>query len=137
MTEYNKPVPLPGPISEPFFEGAKRHELMLMRCSSCGVYRLAERPSCPECWSDDYEWVKGSGRGSIYSYVIMHQQLHPAFADDIPYNVAVVELEEGPRMVSNIIGCGNEELHVGQPVEVVFDNITEDCTIPRFRPRSD
>jgi hypothetical protein len=136
MSDYKKPVPLPGPISQPFFDGTKRHELMLIRCSSCGAHRLAERPSCPECWSDDYEWVRGSGRGTVYTYAIMHQQLHPGFADEIPYNVAVIELEEGPRIVSNVVECENANLHVGLPVEVVFDDITEECTLLRFRPCS-
>jgi len=134
MSEYSKPIPQPTPLSEPFFQGAKRHELVVMRCRSCGRHRLAERAACSECWSDEYEWVKASGRGRIYSYVVMHQRLHPGFEDVIPYNVAVIDLEEGPRMVSNVVGCRNDQLRVGLRVEAVFDDITPDVTLVRFQP---
>ena len=134
MTEYKKPIPLPGPMSQPFFDGAKRHELLVMRCRACGTHRLTERSTCPECWSEEYEWVRASGRGKVYTYVLMHQQLHPGFADEIPYNVAVIELEEGPRLVSNIVECPNEGLRVDMPVEAVFDDISDEVTLVRFRP---
>jgi len=134
MSEYAKPLPVPSPISRPFFEAVKRHELVVMRCRACGTCRLIERETCPECWSNDYEWVRASGRGSVYSFVVMHQRLHPAFAGDIPYNVALIDLEEGPRLVSNIVGCPNEALKVSMAVEVVFDDVSDELTLPRFRP---
>lgn len=134
MSEYNKPVPLATPFSEPFFHAARRHQLVALRCLSCGAYRLAERATCPKCWSDGYEWVGVSGRGRVYSYVLMHQQLHPGFAEEIPYNVALIDLDEGPRLVSNIVDCPNEEVRVGMAVEVVFDDVTPDVTMVRFRP---
>ena len=76
-----------------------------------------------------------SGRGEIYSFIVVHRPQHPAFFADVPYNVAIVELEEGIRLHSNVVGCANEELRVGMPVEVVFDKVSDEVTLPRFRPQ--
>jgi len=133
MGEYTKPVPVADDESREFFEGARRHELMLMRCKSCGAWRLPSRPRCPDCWSTETEWAKASGRGTLYSFGIMHQKF-PGFEEDVPYNFAIVELEEGPRIVSNIVGVPNDELRVDMPVEAVFDDVAEDGTILRFAP---
>ncbi len=135
--DYAKPLPMPGPVSQPFFDALKRHKLLIMRCRSCGTPRLSEHAHCPECWSDDYEWVEASGRGKMYSFVVMHQNLHPGFAQDIPYNVALVDLAEGPRILSNVVGCSNEELAVNMRVEAVFDDVTDNATLLRFQPASD
>ena len=134
MPEYTKPIPMADEESKPFFEGARRHELMLMRCRNCGAWRLPSRPRCPDCWSTDTEWARASGRGTLYSFGIMHQKMHPAFADEVPYQFAIVELEEGPRLVSNIVDCPNEELRVDMPIEAVFDDVSEETTLVRFRP---
>ena len=132
--EYKLPIPVADEASAPFFAGAKEHRLMLVRCSQCGRHRLPGRERCADCWSTESEWVQASGRGRLYSFGVMHQQYHPAFADAIPYNVAIVELEEGPRLVTNIVGCPNEELGVDMPVEAVFDDVSEETTLIRFRP---
>ena len=133
--EYKLPVPTADEASEPFFCGAKERKLMLLRCAQCGRHRLPGRDRCADCWSTDAEWSQASGRGKLYSYGIMHQQYHPAFAGVIPYNFAVVELEEGPRLVTNIVECSNEELRVDMPVQAVFDDVSEEMTLVRFRPR--
>lgn len=129
----DKPLPQADEESRAFYEGARRHELMLMRCRSCGVWRMPSRPRCPDCWSTETEWAKASGRGTLYSFGIMHQKF-PGFADDVPYNYAVVELEEGPRIISNIVGTANEALRVDMPVRAVFDDVADDTTLVRFTP---
>jgi hypothetical protein len=136
MAEYTKPIPAPDEESRPFFEGARRHELMLMRCAACGAWRLPARPRCPDCWSTETKWEKASGRATLYSYGIMHQKLHPAFADDVPYQFAIVELEEGPRLVSNVVGVADDEVRVDMPLVAVFDDVADDATIVRFTKAS-
>ena len=131
---YTKPLPQADDESREFYEGARRHELMLMRCQQCRAWRLPSRPRCPDCWSTDTEWAKASGRGTLYSFGIMHQKF-PGFADDVPYNYAVVELEEGPRIVSNIEGVANDALSVDMPLQVSFDDVADDTTLVRFAPR--
>jgi hypothetical protein len=132
--EYKLPIPVADEASEPFFAGAKEHRLMLLRCTGCGRHRLPGRERCADCWSTESEWVQASGRGKLYSFGIMHQQYHPAFAEVTPYNYALVELEEGPRLVTNIVGCPNEELRTDMPVEAVFDDVSDETTLVRFRP---
>ena len=129
---YTKPLPQADDESREFYEGARRHELMLMRCLACLAWRLPSRPRCPDCWSTETEWAQASGRGMLYSFGIMHQKF-PGFADDVPYNYAVVELEEGPRMVSNIVGVGNDALVVDMPLVAFFDDVADDTTLVRFR----
>ena len=132
--EYKLPIPVADEASAPFFAGAKERWLMLLRCTQCGRHRLPGRERCADCWSTESEWAQASGRGKLYSFGIMHQQYHPAFAEVIPYNYALVELEEGPRLVTNIVDCPHEELRVDMPVEAVFDDVSEETTLVRFRP---
>ena len=133
--DYPLPIPVADERTEPFFRGAKEHKLLLPRCRQCGAYRTPGAERCPDCWSTETEWVEASGRGRLYSFGIMHQQYHPAFAEVIPYNFAIVELEEGPRLVTNIVDCPNEELRVDMPVEAVYDDVSEETTLVRFRPQ--
>ena len=91
-----RPIPEADDESREFYEGARRHGLMLMRCRACRAWRLPSRPRCPDCWSTDTEWARASGRGTLHSFGLMHQKF-PGFADETPYLYAVVELEEGPR----------------------------------------
>ena len=133
--DYPLPIPVADEASEPFYAGAKEGRLMLVRCSQCGRHRLPGRERCADCWSTDSEWAQASGRGTLYSFGIMHQQYDPAFADVIPYNYATVELEEGPRLVTNIVDCPNDELRVDMPLEAVFDAVSDETTLIRFRPR--
>ncbi len=132
----SRPVPTPDEASAPYFEGARQGRLLLMRCGECGTLRFPARPLCEACWSDEVEWVPASGRGIIYTYGIMHQVYHPAFASLVPYAIVVVELEEGPRMISNLVGVANDQILVGMPVEVVFEEVGEGVYVPYFRPRA-
>lgn len=134
MSEYTKPLPLYTKNSEPFWECTRKHELRLQRCAKCAKVFYPCSPVCPDCWSRDYQWVRLSGRGKISSWVVFHQLYYESFKDDLPYNVAQVDLEEGPRIVANVVECKNEELYMGMPVEVVFDDVTPEVTLPRFRP---
>ena len=135
MTEkYEKLLPHIDEMSRPYWEGAKRHELLLQKCQECGHYRYPPGETCPSCLSDKLEWVKVSGRGSVYTWTVFHQAYHPAYKDDIPYAVVAVELEEGPRMITNLVNCRIEDIKVGMPVEVVFDDVTEEVSLPKFRP---
>lgn len=134
--EYTLPVPVADEASEPFFAGAREGRLMIQRCTRCRAYRLPGRERCVDCWSEASEWAQASGRGKLYTFGIMHQRYHPAFAQMIPYNYALVELEEGPRLITSIVGCANEDLRVDMPVEAVFDPVTDETTLVRFRPAS-
>jgi hypothetical protein len=134
--EYPLPIPVADEASEPFFRGARERKLMLLRCARCGAFRLPGRERCAGCWSTEAAWAQASGRGKLYSFGVMHQQYHPAFAGAIPYNFAMVELEEGPRLITNIVGCANEALRVDMPVEAEYDDVSAETTLVRFRPAS-
>jgi uncharacterized OB-fold protein len=134
MSEYSKPLPKPSPTSRPFWEAARRHELQLQRCSACGKFIYYPRDRCPSCFSDRLEWQRVSGRGKIYSYTLVRRASSRAFAD-APYVLAIVELAEGPRMTTNIV-APPEQVRVEMPVEVVFDDVTPEHTLVKFRPAS-
>lgn len=110
---------------------------MIQHCSNCATYQLPGRFVCDECFAKDPEWVEASGRGTIFTFTVVHQPYHPAFSEEIPYNVVVVELEEGPRLVSTIAGIDNENIHVGMQVEVIFEDATREVSMPQFRPIGD
>ena len=130
---YQKPLPAITPLDKPFWEFARRHELRLQRCSDCRKFRYPTSPVCADCDSDSYEWEKVSGRGKIRSWVVFHHGYFPSFAEELPYNVAIVTLDEGPQMVSNIL-APNETLRGNMPVQVVFEDATDEISIPKFRP---
>ena len=129
-----RPVPTPDEASAPFFDGAKRGVLMIQRCSDCGTHLFPLREICEECLGDNLEWVESSGRGTVHTFAVMHQVYHPGLAGDVPYNLTVVELEEGPRMTTNIVGIDNEAIEVGMAVAATFEEVDEGVFIPRFRP---
>jgi uncharacterized OB-fold protein len=130
----SKPLPQPTPETKPYWEGAAAGELRIQRCRSCRHHYFYPRRGCPHCGSTDVEWTAASGRARLHTYVINHRPA-PGFEDDAPYAIAVVELEEGPRMMSNIVGIENspESLVLDMPLEVAFES-REDMSIPVFRP---
>jgi len=134
MREYKKPIPAITPELQPFFAAAKRHELAVQRCRQCGAYRFPAREICSGCLSRDAEWVTVSGEGEIFSYNVMHQVYHPGFADEVPYAVVVVKLKEGAKMTSNLLGVPPHDIRIGLPVRVVFEDINEEVTLPKFVP---
>jgi hypothetical protein len=119
----------------PWLDAARRHELVVQRCAGCGALRFPARSICSRCLSRDATWVPTSGRGTVFSFAVMHQAMHPGFAAEVPYAVVVVELEEGPRVLSNLVDCPPAEVRIGLPVEVVFEAVTPEVTLPKFRPR--
>ena len=131
---YKKPLPNITPLNQPFWESTKQGVLQFQHCQSCGHTWYPIGPRCPKCLSDNYEWKPASGRGKVLTYTIFHQVYNAAFKEDVPYNVAIIELEEDVRMFSNIVGISNDEIEVGMEVEVVFEEATDEITIPRFRP---
>jgi hypothetical protein len=135
MTAPAKPLPQISPDMAPFFEAAHRHELVVQRCTGCGALRFPARPICSRCLGREAEWVPASGRGTVFSFAIMHQAMHPGFAAEVPYAVVVIELDEGVRLLSNLVDCPTSDVRIGMPVEVVFDDVTPDVTLPKFRPR--
>lgn len=136
MAQYTKPLPTPTEQSKPFWDACKQHELRIQRCTKCGHYQHYPLAICSQCWSFDLEWAKVSGRGKIYTWVVCHVAFHPGFADDLPYTFVTVELDEGVRMTSQMVDVEPEELYPGMPVEVVFDDVTEEVTLPKFKRAS-
>jgi len=116
-----------------FYEHCKRHELRFQRCEQCGAWRHVPRPMCSACGSWDWEWARASGRGKVFTWTVVRRPMHPAFAEDAPYAPAVVELDEGVRLVTWIEGCAPDEIEAGMPVEVAFDDVTPEVTLPKFR----
>jgi uncharacterized protein len=133
-TEYAKPLPVRTEENAPFWDSAKRHALEMQRCGGCGRFRYPVADFCPRCLSSETDWQPVSGKATLYSFIIVHQRYDPSFADDLPYNVAVVELEEGPRLVSNIVGIPNGEIRVGMPLAISYEDVTEEFTLPKFKP---
>lgn len=131
--EYAKPLPVLTDENRPFWDAARDHELKMQECEACRHIRYPISHVCPECLSARFSWRKLSGDGEILSYVVFYQKYNAAFAEDIPYNVTLVQLTEGPRMISNIVGVNNDVPKVGDRVEVVFDSVTPEITIPRFK----
>lgn len=128
-----KPLPQITPLDREYWEHARNHELHIQRCGACKSWRFPASPVCAECGSLDWHYAPVSGRGEVASWVVFHRCYFPSFADEIPYNVAMVRLEEGVLLVSNIL-APNESLNHGMKVEVVFDDVTPEISIPKFRP---
>lgn len=131
--EHSKPLPLPNSDSEAFWDFCQRHELRIQQCTSCGGFRHYPRPLCDRCHSDAFRWTRVSGRGKVYTWTVAHHAFHPGFREDLPLAVVTVELEEGVRMVSQVVDAAHDELYIGMPVEVVFEDVTPSVTLPKFR----
>jgi uncharacterized OB-fold protein len=134
VTAVSKPVPEITPEMEPFFAAARERRLVVQRCAACGTLRFPARPRCSTCLGKDAVWTPVSGRGEIFSFVVMHQAAHPGFAAAVPYAVVVVQLAEGVRMLSGTTGVAPADLRVGMPVEVAFEERGQGVLLPVFRP---
>lgn len=130
---YEKPVPQLDGRSRPWWEAAKRHELLIQSCGECGHLTLPPAPNCPRCRGTALSWKVASGRGSIWSWTVFHKSYFAGFAADVPYAVAIVELDEGPRLWTQILGTSATEMQIGTPVETVFDDVTDDITLVKFK----
>ncbi len=131
---YRKPLPRIDEESRGYWEALARHELYFQRCRSCGTERFYPRAVCPVCLSSATEWVRASGRGTVYSFTVTRQNQAPGFRDELPYVLAIVELAEGPRLMTNVVGCAPDEVRIGMAVEVVFEDVTPEVTLAKFRP---
>lgn len=132
-SEYAKPLPLLEGFSKQFYEHCKQNELRFQRCTSCGTWRHVPRETCAACGSWDWEWARSSGRGKVFSWTVVRRPMHPAFTEEVPYAPAIIQMEEGVRLVSWVVDCPPDELRTGMPVEVLFDSVTPDVTLPKFR----
>jgi len=133
---YNKPIPAPSPETARYWEGCRAHELWLPFCRSCERPFFYPRSFCPRCLGADLEWRQASGRGKVYTFAIQYRAFHPGWSQDTPYVTAIVELEEGPRLYTALVGVEPDPEHVrcDMPVEVVFEDISKEISLPKFRP---
>jgi hypothetical protein len=137
MTQaYSKPIPSPQGESDVYWQKAKQHELWLRKCNACGQAYFYPRDISPCCFSKDTSWIQASGRATLYTYAIVHRPPTPAFQKDAPFVTAIVELEEGPRMPTNIVmqEPTPEKLRIGMPLQVTFEDITDTIALPKFKP---
>ena len=128
-----KPIPVPDAESAPFFDGAKQSKLMMQRCTDCHAWHFPVRMLCDECLSKNLSWQQVSGKGEVYNFALMHYVYHPAWANEVPYNLTTVKLAEGPLFETNLVECKNNEIKIGLPVEVVYVKLSEQVTLPKFR----
>ena len=139
MANYQKILPKISEETKEFWEGCKKHELRIQRCKKCGTYRFPPRPMCYRCNSMDVEWAKVSGKGNIYAFTVVHsagaESPLPGFESEYPYAVVLVELPNagGVRILSNMVDCELSEIRIGMPVEVVFEPVSEEITLPKFK----
>ena len=117
-----------------WWEGCRNDELLVQKCSQCGAYQFYPRVICTSCMGSELEWAKATGNGTVLTYTIVRLPVSPAYAADVPYVIALIELDEGPKMMSVVEGCDPEEVVTGMPVEVIFDEWSEEITMPKFRP---
>ena len=135
-TQYKKPLPKILPETEEYWKATTRHELFLQRCNSCKEVIYYPRIMCYRCMSEDIGWFKSTGFGEVYSYSIIWQVAHMAFEEDVPYVYAIIDLDDGARMISNVVNIEPAKVKIGMKVKVVFEDATPEISIPRFEPVS-
>lgn len=134
MSDYVKPLPVPDEETQPWFDALRKHQLLLQYFPSADHYQFPYSDRCTKDWSTEWEWRESKGRGTVYTWGLMHQVYEPAWAEETPYVLAVVELDEGPRMSTTLVNVAHDAIKIGMPVRVVFDDVTEDVTIAKFEP---
>ena len=134
MNPNQKPIPTVTPENKPFWDYMKQHEFRVQKCKKCGTLFYPPSEACLNCLHPESEWVKLSGKGKVYSFVVVRQSRMPAFAKDAPYVVAIIETDEGIRYSSNVIGCDPDDVKIDMPVEVVFEDVNDKFTLPKFKP---
>ena len=125
-------LPAPDLETQTFWDGCKEGRFLIRHCNTCGEDHFYPRPFCPTCWSDDVAWKEASGRATLYTFSIVHQNDLPPFGERVPYVAAIVELEEGPRVMTNIEGVEHDALRIGMPLVVDYKPISDDVTIAVF-----
>jgi uncharacterized OB-fold protein len=129
-----KPLPEITEESRPFWEACRRHQLLIQRCRACGARQYYPRGICAHCWGPDLEWEPSAGRGTVYTFTVVHRSQAPGFKDSLPYVLAYVELEEGVQVLTNLVGCDPATARIGLPVRVTFEDVSPEVSIPRFAP---
>lgn len=132
--EFDKPLPLPTPVTRPFWEALRERRICVQRCEDCDHWVFYPRLRCNQCLSDRLEWRQVSGAATLYTFTIARQPTAPHFADDVPQLLAVVELEEGVRLTSTLVNVAEEDIRVGMKLEPVFDRVCDEVTMLRFQP---
>ncbi len=133
MTSAQFPLPVPNLDNQEFFDKSREHKLVLRHCRDCESFLHPPRPNCPSCGSENLEWLESPGKGTIYTFTITRQLVSRAFVGRLPWAVVEVELEEGINLISNLVECDPEEIEIGMPVEVIFEEVNEEFTLPKFR----
>ena len=133
MTSAQFPVPVPNLDNQEFFDRCREHQLVLRRCRDCALFSHPPRPNCPHCASDNLEWVRSEGKGTVYTFTITRQPVSRAFEGLLPWAVVDVELDEGVHFISNLVGCDLEEIEIGMQVDVVFEEVNSEITLPKFK----
>ncbi|MFT6582852.1 MAG: putative OB-fold protein [Alphaproteobacteria bacterium] len=128
------PLPRPYQDTAAYWAAAKDHKFIIQHCTECDEYQFYPRGVCSHCLSSALEWRDASGKAEVYSFSVNYRAPHPGFADNLPFVLAIVDLEEGPRMMTNIVGCDPESVTIGMPVTVVFEDVTDEVTLPKFKP---
>jgi hypothetical protein len=136
MSDSSTQIPLPQPtrLSRPHWDGCREGVLRVQRCGDCDSFVFIPKPVCGDCLGTNLSWVESSGRGTLYSYSIVHRPQQPTF--EVPYTVAIVELEEGWHMLTNLVGVGPDDIEIGMSLEVSFERKSDEITLPYFRPRA-
>lgn len=133
MSDARRPLPRPDEDSEQFWRGCREQELRMQQCDSCGKVRFRPSAVCPACLAEEFHWQPLSGRGRVHSFGVVHRKLVPGF-DDVPYVLALVDLDEGPRMTTQIVGCAPQDVCIDMPVEVQFTEVATDVYLSMFTP---
>lgn len=129
---YSKPLPRIDERNRPHWDGNVVGELRIQKCDDCGMLRFPASRWCACCLSDKASWQKASGKGNVWSWCIFHRAYFKGFEPDLPYAVVLVELEEGPRLYSNLVGVPHDRLRIGMPVRAVFEKATDDVVLAKF-----
>ena len=136
MADWNKPLPTVSGESKPYWDSCRLGRLVIQKCDNCSEFQFYPRGICANCWSNDIKWYNATGRGTVWSFTVTYQNRTPGFAEDVPYVLALVELEEGVRMFTNIIDCQPTDVRIGMDVEVTFVQANNQISIPYFKPAS-
>jgi len=137
MKEYNKPIPVKQPWTEEFWKGTKEHKFLIQHCDDCDINIFYPRKFCPECWGSNFGWIEASGKGKLHTHTVTHHGVEQRFAGDLPFVLALVDMDEGVRVMTRIVNCEHEDLKCDMPVEIVWEDITDDMALYFFQPSKD
>jgi enoyl-CoA hydratase/carnithine racemase/uncharacterized OB-fold protein len=132
--ETQKPIPVIQPWTEEFWKATKQHKFLIQHCSDCGSHIFFPKKVCPECWSENMDWIEAGGKAEVYTFTVMLDMVEPKFMADLPYVLAMVDLDEGIRMTTRIVNCKPEDVFIGMKVELAFQDVSPECSLPVFQP---